>query len=294
MNIEEAKRIPIIEHLNKLNIQPVKRCANREHLFYSPFRKEHTPSFYLNLNLNLWKDFGDDSGGSIIDLVKKQYNLPDLPSVLEHLSKKHIPPLPETASYERHEDKAPVYTFDVRPLRNPVLIDYLKERKINIEIAEHYCIDIYFKRGDQRFFAIGFKNNSGGYEVRNKHFKGSVAPEDITTIRRQSDSCLLFEGFIDFLSYLTIKNTPTFSISIIVLNPVAHLNKALPFLKSHSKIYSYLDNDTAGKDALTTLLTHGCNVTDQSPRFSPFKDLNEYLCRPTIQQKKQQKRGFRL
>lgn len=294
MNIEEAKRIPVMEYLNKMNIRPVKICPNKEYLFYSPFRQEHTPSFYVNPTLNLWKDFGDGCGGSIIDLVKKLYHLPDIPSVLEHLSRNNISPLPGTVPLERNEDNIQKYIFDVQPLHNPILIDYLKERKINIEIARHYCNDIYFQRGEQRFFAIGFKNNSGGYEIRNKYFKGALAPKDITTFTKQSDSCLLFEGFMDFLSFLTIKDTPAVYHDTIILNSVSHLSKAMAFLKSHSQIYSYLDNDTTGRNALTTLQQNGCNVNDSSLRFAPFKDLNDYLCRPILQQKKQQKRDFRL
>ena len=55
------------------------------------------------------------------------------------------------------------------------------------------------------YFAIGFPNVAGGYEVRNRFFKGCIAPKDISHIRQQGESrekCLVFEGMMDYLSFL--------------------------------------------------------------------------------------------
>ena len=57
------------------------------------------------------------------------------------------------------------------------------------------------------YFAVGFPNRSGGYEIRNKLFKGCIAPKDITHIQQEQpkESCYLFEGFMDYLSFLTLR-----------------------------------------------------------------------------------------
>ncbi len=48
---------------------------------------------------------------------------------------------------------------------------------------------------------MGFKNNFGGFELRNKYFKGSSSPKEITLISNNSpDRLNVFEGFMDFLS----------------------------------------------------------------------------------------------
>ena len=52
--------------------------------------------------------------------------------------------------------------------------------------------------------AIGFKNDSGGYELRNPYFKGSSSPKDITTFNNGAKEATVFEGFIDFLSFMAI------------------------------------------------------------------------------------------
>lgn len=92
--------------------------------------------------------------------------------------------------------------------RFPVIIAYLQERGINIGLAKRECRELRFMNADKPYFAIGFPNMAGGYEVRNKYFKGCVAPKDITHIRQQSEPrsvCYLFEGFMDYLSFLTIR-----------------------------------------------------------------------------------------
>ena len=49
------------------------------------------------------------------------------------------------------------------PVLEPWLCRYLKQRRI-----------------EKIFKAIGFKNNAGGYELRNEYFKGSSCPKYIS------------------------------------------------------------------------------------------------------------------
>ena len=104
--------------------------------------------------------------------------------------------------------------LEVRDLTHPALLRYLQGRGINIELAKRECKELHFTNNGKPFFAIGFPNMAGGYEVRNSFFKGCIAPKDITHIRQQGEpreKCLVFEGFMDYLSFLTLrmKNCPT-------------------------------------------------------------------------------------
>gem|GEM_PF-4687033 len=60
--------------------------------FHSPTRREKTPSFKVDLNKNLWYDFGIGEGGTLIDLVIKlnNYSVPealaDIGSRFRHIS----------------------------------------------------------------------------------------------------------------------------------------------------------------------------------------------------------------
>ena len=89
-----------------------------------------------------------------------------------------------------------------KPLEHPRLLEYLKRRKINPEIAKKHCREIYYRIGERTYYAIGFANDTGGYELRNPSFKGCIAPKDITRIRQENkmEGCFLFEGFMDYLT----------------------------------------------------------------------------------------------
>lgn len=85
----------------------------------------------------------------------------------------------------------------IRELEHPALLRYLEERKINVHIARKECVELRFSHNGKSYFAIGFKNKSGGYEVRNRFFKGCMSPKDITHIRQQDEprqTCYVFEG----------------------------------------------------------------------------------------------------
>jgi hypothetical protein len=173
--------------------------------------------------------------------------------------------------------------------------------------ARKYCNEVRYRIGDREFFAIGFRNDAGGWELRNRNFKGSSTPKNITTIRGGgdcgattvgrdsttgagtdsgtipvsvggSDTVMVFEGFIDFLSYLSLKQNPSPSIDTAVLNSVANLRRAIPFLESHRTIHAFLDNDEAGRESLARLRESCPNseVVDQSPFYHNHKDLNDY------------------
>ncbi len=134
----------------------------------------------------------------------------------------------------------------------------------------------------------------GGYELRNKYFKGCIS-KDIATDRStesNNETCIVFEGFMDYLSYLTLKNIQHSKVDVVVLNSISNLSKAMDFIKSHQKIYTYLDNDEAGKNATQQInklsSTHNCIHIDKSTDYANYKDLNEWLCKTKLKEKEQQ------
>ena len=157
------------------------------------------------------------------------------------------------------------------------LTDYLTERKINLDAALRQCVEVHYSIGDKFYYAIGFKNDAGGYELRNRYFKGTVSPKDVTTFIIPTDECMIFEGFMDYLSYLTMKKQFQPDVDTIVLNSTAHIDKATSFLNSHYRVYSYLDNDSVGKQVLSEISARHGNVTNLSKYFEPYNDLNEHL-----------------
>ena len=213
MNIEDVKQIPIADYLHSLGYSPVKQQGNG--LWYkSPLREEHEPSFKVNTDRNLWYDFGAGKGGNIIALAKELYCSDSLPYLLNRIAEQTPHVRPVSFSFPQRRTEPSFQHLEVRDLTHPALLRYLQGRGINIELAKRECKELHFTNNGRPFFAIGFPNMAGGYEVRNSFFKGCIAPKDITHIRQQGEpreKCLVFEGFMDYLSFLTLrmKNCPT-------------------------------------------------------------------------------------
>lgn len=286
MNTNEAKQIRIEEYLHSLGYNPVRRQGDS--LWYkSPFRDEQEPSFKVNVERNLWYDFGASRGGNIIALAQELYASDSLPYLLERIAEQAPNVRPVSFSFGGQPLSKPSFRqLEVVPLSSPALLSYLRQRGINTELAKRECREVHYLTDGKPYFAVGFPNRSGGYEIRNKFFKGCIAPKDITHIRQTEpgETCCLFEGFMDYLSFLTLRQAghpdrPALDgQDYIVLNSVSNLSKALRLLGNYERIHCFLDNDRAGLEALREIQReYGSRVRDASPVYSGYKDLNDYL-----------------
>lgn len=167
----------------------------------------------------------------------------------------------------------------MKPLADPRLLYYLRSRGITPAIAAEHCREVYYKTNSERiFYAIGFRNDSDGWELRNSRFKISTSPKTITTLGSGNDSVAVFEGFIDYLSYLCMPQEHQPHTDAIVLNSVSNLPKALPGIIAHPTILTYLDNDEAGRRATAQIqkVATTSNVIDRADFYGKFNDLNDY------------------
>ncbi|KXA39025.1 toprim domain-containing protein, partial [Prevotella corporis] len=115
----------------------------------------------------------------------------------------------------------------------------------------------------------------------NKTFKGTIAPKDITPIFtdkiiNQIQPTCVFEGFMDFLSFLSMKEEVTSA--CLVLNSVSNTAKAIRYMNAQgiSSIRTFLDNDDAGRRAVQDFIKAGFHVEDMNIHYKGFKDLNEF------------------
>ena len=276
---KEIKSIPLATFMSRLGHEPVRRSGDK--LWYkSPLRQEHTPSFKVETTLNCWYDFGIGKGGNIVDLAAEIYQSTDMRYLIHCIADSCPMPSMQTVAppfAPRHS--APSFE-DIRvvPLESHALVAYLQERGIPTEISKAHCQQIHYCCRGKQYYSVAFANESDGYEVRNRYFKGCISPKDIS-IRRIRDGpsaeCAVFEGFIDYLSALKLGIIGT---DAIILNSVSNVNKAIPHLRDYKAIHCYLDNDVAGKIALGQLTKRfGTKVIDRSTLYSGFNDLNEYL-----------------
>lgn len=290
MNIQEAKTIKLADYLQSLGYSPVKQQGNN--LWYkSPFRQETEASFKVSMEHNLWFDYGLGRGGNIIALVQELYCSDYVPYLLNKIAEQvpHIRPV--SLSFHRQTSDPCFQHLEVRELTHPALLRYLQERGINTVLAKVECKELHFSHNGKPYFAIGFPNVAGGYEVRNRFFKGCIAPKDISHIlqagepREPREKCLVFEGMTDYLSFLTLRmrNSPVMpnldGQDYVILNSVANVSKAIDVLHGYERIHCLLDNDEAGRKAYWELAAEFAGrIRDFSQNYNGYKDLNDYLC----------------
>ena len=278
MDAKAINKFPIREYLAARGIRPVKDRGYYG-LYHSPLREDHMPSMKVDYDKNLWIDYGAGEGGTLIDLMMRMERC-DAGEAMRRLEQK-ITGMPAFSFLGYSNPVSPhcesaIAIEKVRPLENPALLAYLTERGIDFATARAHCSEVHYRVANKFYFAIGFCNDAGGWELRNRYFKGctSKAP----TIRRGDyPTCLIFEGFMDYLSFLTLKRNPTPPHNIVVLNSVTNLIKVVPFIASHERVYTYLDNDEAGRKATAELKAACCNLSDQSIHYRQYNDLNDYL-----------------
>lgn len=310
MKPSDLNKISIANYLANANIHPVKR-KGYEAFYLSPFRTESNPSFKVDTQQNVWYDFGLGKGGQLIDLVMLLDN-----ATLYHTICKiekidinaeicsNVPTSEQTNaptnSFSFHgKESSPTITIQrVTELIHPALLQYLDQRAINASLAREHCKQIHYATNNRNYFAIGFKNDSDGWNLRSEYFKGCTSM-DVSTCRAvKRDTVLVFEGFMDYLSYLIMNNLRKPIDSIVVLNSTSNLSKAIDFIKSHEKVYTYLDNDEGGRKA-TQQIKEVCKTHfNKSTEFANFKDLNEYLVASQRGKKQDMKqkvsKGFKL
>ena len=282
--------MPIAVFLARLGHEPVRRSGN-ELWYIAPYRGERTPSFRVNVAKQLWYDFGTGKGGDIFTLagefigsndfmeqVKFIAETANMPMPVPEMSRPTFLPKPSEPAFEGVE---------ATPLFRSPLTDYLAERGIPYGIASRYCCRLNYAARGKRYFAVGFPNMAGGYEVRSRYFKGCIPPKSVSLVKANdipADECLVFEGFMDFLSAVTLGVTG--NADCLVLNSVANVEKAAGLLDGYGRIGCFLDRDEAGRRTLAALtMRYGERVTDRSSLYDGCKDLNEYLQLTTKKQK---------
>ena len=294
-NLSAIKRYPITEYLGSKGITPVRRMATYA-IYRSPLRDERHPSFKVDTEKNLWIDFAEGRGGSIIDLCIRLEGctLSEAIRRLGLMTSLHVSNnYPQAKTYQHTAECADggrklIGISDDLP---PHLQDYLtKERCIDLGRAWPFLRCVRYEVRGREYEVIGFANVSGGYELRGAGlFKGTLAPKDITPIFSDGrQPVCLFEGFMDFLSFLSMKEKV--DSHCLVMNSVANVGRCIRYLRERhiTALRAFLDNDEAGRRTLSAFIDAGFQVEDMSVHYRGCKDLNEFhvsrVCRLRGQQ----------
>ncbi|MCF3110616.1 toprim domain-containing protein [Niabella sp. CC-SYL272] len=291
----DAKQIDLVDYLESLGHYPDSRIRrNPEYWYLSPLpgRSENTPSFKVDRRKGLWYDHGIGKGGSIVDLCMLYHScsIPEALTRLQDFLSFHRNPLQNlshSGNVPLPDKEKKIQVLSTGPIVSSALIAYLGQRKIPLGIARGYCRKVQYELNNRKYYAIGFANDAGGYELRNTHFKGSAAPKNISFLNNSANEISVFEGFFDFLTYAAIQKTAVNNTNILVLNSLAFLEKSRMLIEQHASVYLYLDRDNAGLKCTAQLVKENSKYKDHSLLYEGYADLNEWLTRQNRSLQKQ-------
>lgn len=283
-----------------------RNTAHRSYMYFSPFRDEASPSMRVTVDRSTgqwyWADFGGTpapgkkaDGGGCLEMVRRLSGVSTEGEALDILAEINgtvIPMAEFQSSPVREKPSGIVVESFGEAFDRASLVRYAeRERGIPLPLLERYCRQVTYhpkSAPSRRFTVIGFPNNGGGFALR------GTAPNskyttlcDITTLtpdgmlspaaEAATARCYVFEGFMDFLSWLAWRGEERPGADVCVLNSVSNLHLASGWLLAHGVIRCFLDNDRAGKDAYESIceMCPGRDIKDGSTAYRGHKDLNE-------------------
>jgi hypothetical protein len=278
------ERVSIVDLLSRLGYEPAKRARN-EHLYLSMLRdSDSTPSFSVNDRSGTWYDFGEGKGGNIIDFGLLYWKGCSFHEVLDKIvavadGAHNL----ASSGYVRKpvEPRQPNYeVLDVKDLGGNIAIsNYLESRGVTA-VAGGRLKEIYYYVEDEQkqrsnFFAAGWQNEQGAWEVRSLTFKGCLGRKAISFIPDSGKSLSVFEGFFNYLSWLTAN--PFSADSVLVLNSISLLQAAICKAEGFRDISLYLDNDISGRQATLAFQSALPWAKDCAGIYRGYNDFNDML-----------------
>jgi hypothetical protein len=273
--IDQLKQKDCTQYLESVGYRP-KSTHGKTVKYLAPWRNESSPSLHVYKNTNTFTDWGDRTkSGSVIQLCMAVEGV-SFGKACEILSNGEIRNRPKLPP--RQSDEPAIKLLYSTSIQSAWLCQYLAFRCIDLEVARKYCRQyrIELKRDDgtaYRKTAIGFSNDKGGVEFRSAKAKISNSPKYLTTINKGNKDLLLFEGFIDFLSFITLYGEPHDK-TIIVLNSVSFISYV--DFKLFDSCDFWCDSDSSG-DRILEVVKAQVPTKDMRYLFAGSKDLNEFL-----------------
>ena len=273
MNCKQFNDIELEEVLASLGHLPTKK-TEKEAWYLNPFSNEKQASFKLDISLNQWYLFSEGIGGNNIDFIRKYFKC----SISEALSWAREQNF-SSFHHQREISKPNYEILKVKEIENLHLKKYLSQRGLTEKVYP-FIKEIHFKINNKNLYAVGFQNQSKGWELRNSFYKGCLGKKDITIIKNNSNKIYVFEGFFDALSFIEMKQD--FNVDLLVLNSISMYKKSKDILRNYDEIFLFLDNDSAGEKMKKEILLDFPDAVDSSLVYKDCKDLNEYLVKTKL------------
>lgn len=285
---EKAKSVPIMEYLAEKGFN-YDSFSGGEYKYYSPLNTdEKSPSFLVNPAKNVFNDFSTSNKGDVITLCRLLEKVDFSTAVNRLLGFKgfEIQNNVERTIRTSSEEKR-VVNQKILPLHSHNLRNYFtNERMIKESVVKSFLSEINYENQRGNFYAACWQNDAGGYELRSTKFKGCLGKKATTSFYNNdnTDTIKVFEGYLDFLSFLSISGTLEMRHNdFIILNSLALLGAEIikRIRSNYVNVHLYFDNDGAGRYQAERVKINipDRNVVDYAQKLYPLhKDLNDFLC----------------
>lgn len=281
---EVKDNISIVDLLARLGFEPAKR-AGIEKLYLSMLRdSDSTPSFSVNDKAGTWYDHGEGKGGNIIDFGLQYWKGLSFQEVLEKIVSISNTSLPNkiASSPFKRDNKIYEPNYQILEIKelgsNAALQNYLQSRGIG-GVASGRLNEIYYcvedeDRKRKQFFAAGWQNETGAWEVRSAlDFKGCLGHKGISFIPGSDKRISVFEGYFNYLSWLT--DNPFATDSVLVLNSVSLVQPGIEKSKGFTDIFLFFDHDHSGRKATANFKAALPQAIDCSGIYKGYNDYND-------------------
>lgn len=276
MNCADAKLVPILDVCARLGAKKAYVSEGKGYaLFHAPYREDAHPSLRLDLRANRWVDMATGQYGDVVDLVRATLSL----STADALS--FLNGGVKIFNCYAFEKKKEYIGKDliIKSLRHPVLLGYAASRGISTDVLQRFCREAHcMSSAGKPYFAIAFPTITGGYELRNKGFKGCCGRKGITVLG-SGPVISFFEGFFDFLAHVQLYGYQD-TMVYVILNSTAMVGTAVNYVAAlavFERVELWLDNDSAGRMAKACIQTYYPAAVDKSYIYAGYNDLNDYL-----------------
>jgi hypothetical protein len=280
--LQKALQQSIVAYFKDRGIEPAHVSGNN-YYYFSPFKSERDPSLCVNVSKydkEVYKDFSTgDKIGDIVDLVSKLHTV----SASDAISIILEGEVRDINQYKPKKKDTPSYIIkDIKPVESRWLMEYMtKTRLISDEVVKNYCKQALVEFPDSKakrkvHNCIAFENVKHGYELRNPYLKVSTSPKMYSEITNYSARASMitevWEGFIDWLSYMTYNKYYLPKYRTIILNGLCNF----PYVqfKDNEIYHMYVDNDYPAQKELNKL---NIKYEDKRNTFEGYKDYNEAL-----------------
>ncbi len=275
MTIAELKACDMVSYLSQIGFNPLK-IRGADYWYLSPLRAEKTASFKVNRVINRWYDHGLGKGGNLVDFGVLFFNC-SVYDLLQIFGTDLSFQSPFFWIAEQSPSKITILNH--YPIASYGLVKYLSERKIPQDLADRFCTETLFTVNRKTYYALGFKNDLGGYELRNAFMKLSSSPKAVSTFNNGADTLCVVEGFFDFLSYLRLFDSfPFHKRDYLVLNSLSFFERSFPLMERYNAVELFMNQDASGQNCSRIAQekdpSRYCN---KSHLYNGYGDLNELL-----------------